>query len=73
MENFEIKTEVNGRNVRISGFVGHTEVISVSNTIFGKWTIGCSSCLPVDVRRAKDYIDCMAAVMEKARELGADV
>jgi len=61
----EIRVEVevsHSGTVRIVGYVGGRDVMSISNYIFGKWHVGSSSCLPSDPIVAEAYVKCCVEV-----------
>lgn len=56
-------------SIQIEGFVKniHHPIISISNNR-GYWKVETSSCLPVEIDKAEQYLECMNKVMEKYRE-----
>ncbi|MBK6616296.1 hypothetical protein [Ottowia sp.] len=66
-----IRTEPVGMATRVIGMVGTHEVITLSNSAGGVWTVGSSSCLPTDIQRAGLFIECMQRAHARAREHGA--
>lgn len=63
------KTEITIKSdrYRISGYVGHREVMSLS-LMMGEWVVGSSSCLPVNIDMARLYVECMQRVFSKAHD-----
>lgn len=57
--------------LRIVGYVNDREIITLSNQIFGKWHTGSSTCLPSDIAKAAQYVECMTQVFEMAKNHGA--
>lgn len=73
MSNDQIKIEARpiGDSTQITGYVGTNEVIVIGGGPDDPWHVGMSSCLPVSIDRAALYLECMARVMDRAREYGA--
>lgn len=70
-EKVSVRTEPVGMATRVIGLVGTHEVITLSNSAGGVWTVGSSSCLPTDIHRAALFVDCMQRAYARAREHGA--
>ena len=70
---YTIKIDVKtyGTTTRIVGFVNDDEVIGLSNQILGKWHTSASTCLPSDIKKAKQYVMCMNEAFEVAEKYGA--
>lgn len=69
---YEIKVNPNPLNKHFSevvGIVNDNEVIVVSNSIQGVWTVGSSRCLPCNLEHASVIAECVSAVFKKVEEL----
>lgn len=73
MSDNEIRIEARptGRSTEVVGYVGRSEVMSMSGGPEDPWRVGLSSCLPVPAERAAMYVECMVRVLARAREYGA--
>lgn len=71
--NYEItvKSMPMGQATKVTGFVGTTEVITLSNGVSGAWRVTGSSCLHGDFAEASAYLECMQRSFARAREYGA--
>lgn len=71
MSNVEIITKA----TQIIGKVDGQRIISVYSIQYPdkqerEWKVGRSSCLPIDMKKAQEYMDCMNLVFKEAEKHG---
>lgn len=54
-----------GNYQEVRGCINHREIISMNNSIQGKWGVSCSAILPWDLEEAKDILECYNQVFNK--------
>lgn len=66
-----IKSTPIGSTTEVSGFVGKSNIITLSNGTDGVWHVAMSSALPCDFVEASIHLECMQRTLARAREHGA--
>ncbi|AYN83412.1 hypothetical protein ACV33P_15540 [Pseudomonas aeruginosa] len=54
---------------QIDALVDGRSVMSISNHIYGTWTVGSSSCLPSDINKGRAYVKAMSMAFDKLDEI----
>lgn len=53
----------------IAGFVDDKEVLVLNNHIMRKWHVASSTCLPADVVKARQMVDCYSQCFAEMESL----